>query len=85
LESRIKILELKRSGTVVKATAELVVEANLGPAFVADSKVFAVTDWLEESVEKLAGQLINASPRLRWPLNMLEMPVALDKSLGSSV
>ncbi|KAH8687932.1 heterokaryon incompatibility protein-domain-containing protein [Tricladium varicosporioides] len=85
LESRIKILELKRSGTAVKATAELIAEVNLRPAFVEDNKVFSVISWPEESTETLSMESINASPNSRLPLDMLETPVALDESLGSNV
>jgi hypothetical protein len=85
LESRIEILELKRSGTAVKATAELIVEANLRPAFVEDSQVFAVINWPEEPMEKISGQSTNAPPRSRWPLDRREIPVSLDENLGSNV
>ena len=85
LESRINILELRRSGTAVKATAELVAEANLRPGFTENSQDFAVINWPEESTEKLSGQPTNASSRSRWPLDMLATPVCLDESLGSNV
>jgi hypothetical protein len=84
LESKIKILELRRSGTALKANAELIAEANVRPAFVEDSKVFAVTEWLEDSIEKLSKKSTDASPGSRWPLDTLETPIALDESLGSS-
>jgi len=56
LESRIQILELKRSGTAVKATAELIVEVKLRPAFVEDNQSLPVINWPEEPTEKLSGQ-----------------------------
>jgi hypothetical protein len=85
LESRIQILELKRSGTAVKATAELIVEVKLRPAFVEDNQAFAVINWPEEPTEKLSGQSTNAPPRSRWPLDKREIPLSLDENLGSNV
>jgi hypothetical protein len=85
LQSRIQILELKRSGTAVKAAAELIVEVKLRPAFVEDNQVFAVINWPEEPTEKLSGQSTNAPPGSRWPLDKREIPLSLDENLGSNV
>jgi hypothetical protein len=85
LEMRINILELRASGTTVKANAELLIEANLRPAFTEDGRVFAIINWPEESTEKLSGKPINGSSSSRWPLDMSATPVSLDESLGSNV
>jgi hypothetical protein len=85
LDMRINILELKPSGTTVKANAELLVEANLRPAFIEDSQVFAIINWPEESTEELSGEPTNRSSSSRWPLDMSATPVSLDESLGSNV
>jgi hypothetical protein len=85
LEMRINILELRPSGTKVKANAELLIEANLRPAFMEDGQVFAIINWPEESTEKLSGELTNGSSSSRWPIDMSATPVSLDESLGSNV
>jgi hypothetical protein len=85
LEMRINILELRPSGTAVKANAELLIEANLRPALAEDSRVFSIINWPEESTEKLPGEPTNGSSNSRWPLKMSETPISLDESLGSSV
>jgi hypothetical protein len=82
---RINILELRRSGTKVKANAELLVEANLRPACTDEAKGFAIVKWPEESTEKLYGEPSNDSCSAKWPLDMSKTPVSLDESLGSNV
>lgn len=85
VEMRINILELRPSGTKVKVNAELLVEANLRPAFMEDSQVFTIINWPEDSTEKLSGEPTNGSSSSRWPLDMSATPVYLDESLGSDV
>lgn len=84
LESRINILELRRSGTTVKANAELVMEANLKPALTGGSQVFAIINWPEESTEKLSGEPTNSLSSSRWPLDTSTTPVFLDESIGNN-
>ena len=85
LQMRINILELRRSGTKVKANAELVVEANLRPACTDDGQGFAIINWPEGSTEKLCGEPVNDFFSAIWPLDLSTTPVCLDESLGSNV
>lgn len=85
LEMRINILELRQSGTKVKANAELVVEANLRPARTDDGKGYAIINWPEEFTEELGGEPANDYSSAIWPLDMSTTPVSLDESLGSNV
>jgi hypothetical protein len=82
---RINILELRQSGTKVKANAELIVEANLRPARTDDGKGYAIINWPEEFTEELGGEPANDSSSAIWPLDMSTTPVSLDESLGSNV
>jgi hypothetical protein len=85
LEMRINILELRRSGTKVKASAELVVEANLRPACTDDGKGFAIIDWPKGSTETLCREPADDSSSAIWPLDLSTTPVFLDERLGSHV
>lgn len=77
LESRINIIELKQSGTVAKANAELVVEAHLRPGRKNKGHAFAIVDW--PSV-----QAADISSPLSWPLDSMASPVCLDEDLADN-
>ena len=85
LESRINIIELRRSGTAVNATAELVAEVNLRLGITEDGQVTSLIDWPEGPIERLSEQSIHAASSPKWSLGRLETPTSLDESLGNNV
>ena len=85
LESRINIIELRRSGTAVNATAELVAEVNLRLGTTEDGQVSSLIDWPEGPTERLSEQSIHAASSPKWSLGRLETPTSLDESLGNNV
>ncbi len=77
LESRIDIIDLKRSGTAAKAEAELVVKAHLRPGRNDENGGFAILAW--PSVQAAD----TSSPRT-WQLDSRVTPVALDEQLAKN-